>query len=336
MESILSIKNLHSYFSLDAGVVRAVQGVTLDIPRGQTTCLLGESGCGKSITAFSILRLLPSPGKIVRGSIIYHRAHGDVDITALREDGAEMRAIRGKEIAMVFQEPMTSLSPVHTIGNQILEMVKLHTKLRGTSAKQRVIEVMRQVEIPDPEQRFRQYSHELSGGLRQRAMIAMALACSPSLLIADEPSTALDVTIQAQILQLLRDIQAKSGMSILLITHDFGVVAEMAQQVAVMYLGKIVEHAEVAPILSAPRHPYTRALLESIPGRDAGKAPLPVIPGIVPDPFTQLAGCPFHPRCQSFISGVCDQGLAPELREVADGHQVACHLYDSENISRRK
>lgn len=336
MESILSIKNLHSYFTLDAGEVRAVQGLTLNIPRGQTTCLLGESGCGKSITAYSILRLLPAPGKIVRGSIIFHRTQGDLDITALREDGAEMRAIRGKEIAMIFQEPMTSFSPVHTIGNQILEMVQLHTQLRGKEAMKRVIEVMRQVEIPDPEQRCRQYPHEMSGGLRQRAMIAMALACAPALLIADEPSTALDVTIQAQILQLLRDIQAQSGMSILLITHDFGVVAEMAQQVAVMYLGRIVEQSAMEPILTAPRHPYTRALLESIPGRDAGKAPLPVIPGIVPDPFTQLAGCPFHPRCQSFISGVCDKGEPPELREVSPGQQAACHLYDAENISRRK
>ena len=335
MDPILSIDNLHTHFHLDAGVVRAVQGLTLTIPRGQTTCLVGESGCGKSMAAFSILRLVPAPGKIVEGSILLHGEQGTVDLTTLREDGRQIRAIRGKEIAMIFQEPMTSLSPVHSIGNQIMEMVLLHTALRGREAMASVLDVMQRVEIPEASRRYHQYPHELSGGLRQRAMIAMALVCKPALLIADEPTTALDVTIQAQILQLLRDIQQELGMSILLITHDFGVVAEMAEQVAVMYLGRIVEQAEVGKMLANPLHPYTRALLQAIPGRDARKAPLQVIPGMVPDPFTQLIGCPFHPRCQSFMAGRCDQGAPPALCEVMAGQYAACHLYDASEAQLR-
>ncbi|MHB9134787.1 MAG: ABC transporter ATP-binding protein [Armatimonadota bacterium] len=304
-----------------------MRGLDLAIPRGATVGLVGESGCGKSIAALSVLRLVPPPGKIPAGTITFQRKEGAVELTGLAEDGREIRDIRGKEIAMIFQEPMTALSPVHTIGNQILEVVSLHTPLRGKEAKERVLEVMARVGIPDASRRFGQFPYELSGGLRQRAMIAMALACEPALLIADEPTTALDVTIQAQILALLRDLQQESGLSILLITHDFGVVAEMAQQVAVMYLGRIVEQAPAERIFSDPQHPYTRALLKALPGRAARKAPLHMLQGALPDPFTQLAGCPFHPRCEARLQGRCEVGMPPALLAVQDDHQVACHLY---------
>jgi oligopeptide/dipeptide ABC transporter ATP-binding protein len=322
---LLTINNLHTEFALDAGTIRAVRGLDLAVPRGETVCLVGESGCGKSIAALSVLRLVPAPGKIVAGSILFEQAGGAVELTQLAENGRAMRGIRGKEIAMIFQEPMTSLSPVHSIGNQIIEVVLLHTPLRGKAAKARVLKVMARVGIPAAARRFGQFPHELSGGLRQRAVIAMALACEPALLIADEPTTALDVTIQAQILALLRDLQREFGMSILLITHDFGVVAEMARQVDVMYLGRVVEQASVARILSSPWHPYTRALLAALPGRAARGVPLQTIPGAVPDPFTQMSGCPFYPRCAVCLAGRCDQGDPPPLLEVADGHWVACH-----------
>ena len=323
---LLTINNLHTDFALDAGTIRAVRGLDLELPRGETLCLVGESGCGKSIAALSVLRLIPAPGKIVTGGITFQSAAGAVDLAALSENGRAMRAIRGKEIAMIFQEPTTSLSPVHSIGNQIEEVVRLHTPLRGKAAKARVLRVMARVGIPDAARRYAQFPHELSGGLRQRAMIAMALACDPVLLIADEPTTALDVTIQAQILALLRDLQQESGMTILLITHDFGVVAEMARQVAVMYLGRIVEQAPVARIFAAPQHPYTRALLAAMPSRATRGAPLYTIPGSVPDPFTQLSGCPFHPRCDVCLPDRCTSGPPPALVEVAEAHSVACHL----------
>ncbi len=323
---LLSINNLHTEFALEAGTVRAVRGIDLTIGQGETVCLVGESGCGKSLAALSILRLVPVPGKIVQGSIIFHTQQQPVNLVELSEYGQAMCSIRGKEIAMIFQEPMTAFSPVHSIGNQIIEMVRLHTSLRGRAAKGRVLDMMTRVGIPDAVRRFGQFPHELSGGLRQRAMIAMALICEPSLLIADEPTTALDVTIQAQILALLRDLQREYGMSILLITHDFGVVAEMALQVAVMYLGRIVEKSPVERILSSPLHPYTRALLASLPGRAARGAPLATIPGAVPDPFSQSSGCPFYPRCATHLTGHCNVGAPPPLIEVADGHMVACPL----------
>jgi peptide/nickel transport system ATP-binding protein len=331
-DSLLSIRNLHTHFFLDEGTVRAVDGVDLDIRRGKTLGVVGESGCGKSVTAFSILRLVSRPGRIVDGDVTLSRESGDVTLTDLDEDGAEIRDIRGAEIAMIFQEPMTSLSPVHTVGNQIVEAVRLHTDLRRSDARARGVEMLDHVGIPDPATRFRQYPHEMSGGMRQRVMIAMALSCRPSLLIADEPTTALDVTIQAQIIELMAGLQAESGMSIMLITHDLGVIAEMADDVAVMYLGRVVEFGTTEQIFSAPKHPYTRGLLRSIPDLDGPRTVrLEAIEGSVPGPFRRIDGCPFHPRCPDAVAGVCDVGERPPLTVAADGGEVACLLYPFES-----
>jgi len=326
-ESLLTIRDLKTYFFLDEGTVRAVDGVDLEIPRGTTVGLVGESACGKSVTALSILRLISHPGRIVAGRIVLHRNSQAVVLTDLKEECPAIREIRGKEIAMIFQEPMTSLSPVHTVGNQITEAIALHTPRRGAVARSHAVQMLGRVGIPDAKRRFRQYPHEMSGGMRQRAMIAMALSCRPSLLIADEPTTALDVTIQAQILELMRDLQAELGMSILLITHDLGVVAEMAREVAVMYLGRVVEQADTRRIYSDPQHPYTRALLRSIPGSGTRrKARLKVIAGSVPDPFQTIPGCPFHPRCEEAEAGLCDRGDPPPLLELGPGHTAACFI----------
>ncbi|MDA0709142.1 MAG: ABC transporter ATP-binding protein [bacterium] len=331
MDSVLSIRGLRTHFFLDEGIVRAVDGVDLDIPRGKTIGIVGESGCGKSVTAFSSLRLVSQPGRIVSGDIVLHREDGPVVLTDLEEEGDQIRAIRGKEIAMIFQEPMTSLSPVHTVGFQIVEAVVLHTEMKGKAAQDHAVRMLDRVGIPDPARRFGQYPHQLSGGMRQRVMIAMALSCQPSLLIADEPTTALDVTIQAQILELMRDLQTEFGMSIMLITHDLGVVAEVADEVAVMYMGRIVEQASTQEIFEHPKHPYTRALMQSIPGMGAArKTRLKTIRGSVPDPFTQISGCPFHPRCEEALPGVCDAGGRPELINLAADHQVACVLFRQE------
>ncbi len=328
MDNVLTINNLKTHFFLDEGTVRAVDGVTMDIPRGKTVGIVGESGCGKSVTAFSALRLVSSPGRIVAGEIVLHRPDREIYLTDLDEEGEDIRAIRGHEIAMIFQEPMTSLSPVHTVGFQIVEAIRLHLDLRGEEARARAVNMLDRVGIPDAERRFAQYPHEMSGGMRQRVMIAMALSCRPSLLIADEPTTALDVTIQAQILDLMRDLQDEFQMSIMLITHDLGVVAEMADEVAVMYMGRIVEHAATEEIFENPKHPYTQALMQSIPGMiRARKTRLQTIRGSVPDPYTQLQGCPFHPRCDIAQDGVCNAGDRPELLAVEDGHAVACVLY---------
>ena len=323
---LLSIHGLKTHFFLDEGTVQAVNGVNLQIPQGQTLAIVGESGSGKSVTAFSILQLIAPPGRIVSGDITLHRGNeDDLVLTDLPTEGKEIRSIRGKDVAMIFQEPMTSLSPVHTVGNQIMEAIRLHLDVGKDDAKQQVADMMGRVGIPNPTERFHQYPHQMSGGLRQRAVIAMALACRPKLLIADEPTTALDVTIQAQILQLMRNLQAEFSMSILLITHDLGVVAEMADQVAVMYLGRVVEQASAFDLFHYPQHPYTRALLSSVPGRDKKpKTKLKVIEGTVPSPFEQIAGCPFHPRCEEFTHGQCDQGSPPELVEVGTNHQAAC------------
>jgi peptide/nickel transport system ATP-binding protein len=330
-DSLLSVRGLRTHFFLDEGTVRAVDGVDLDIRRGKTLGVVGESGCGKSVTAFSILRLVSRPGRIVAGEITYHREAGDVPLTKLDEDGAAIRGIRGAEIAMIFQEPMTSLSPVHTVGNQIVEAVRLHTGLRGAAARARAVDMLDHVGIPDAATRYRQYPHEMSGGMRQRAMIAMALSCRPSLLIADEPTTALDVTIQAQILELMRDLQAESGMSIMLITHDLGVIAEMADEVAVMYLGRVVEFGTTEQIFSAPKHPYTRGLLRSIPDLDAPRTErLEAIDGAVPGPFRSIDGCPFHPRCPEAVGGVCDVGDRPSLAPMLGGGEVACAVASGE------
>ncbi|MDE2831184.1 MAG: ABC transporter ATP-binding protein [Gemmatimonadota bacterium] len=328
MDNVLTINNLKTHFFLDEGTVRAVDGVTMDIPRGKTVGIVGESGCGKSVTAFSALRLVSSPGRIVAGEIVLHRPDREIYLTDLDEEGEDIRAIRGHEIAMIFQEPMTSLSPVHTVGFQIVEAIRLHLDLRGEEARALAVNMLDRVGIPDAERRFAQYPHEMSGGMRQRVMIAMALSCRPALLIADEPTTALDVTIQAQILDLMRDLQDEFQMSIMLITHDLGVVAEMADEVAVMYMGRIVEHAATEEIFENPKHPYTQALMESIPGMiRARKTRLQTIRGSVPDPYTQLQGCPFHPRCEVAQDGVCNAGDRPELLAVEDGHGVACVLY---------
>ena len=320
MPPILSIDNLHTHFFLDEGTVRAVDGVDLEIPRSQTL-----SGCGKSITAFSILQMIQRPGKIVDGQITLHRENGPVALTALPPDGSAMRQIRGSEIAMIFQEPMTSLSPVHNVGSQIAEAIRLHTDRNKRDAKDHAIHTMERVGIPDAARRYGEYPHELSGGLRQRAMIAMALSCRPTLLIADEPTTALDVTIQAQILALMRELQAELGMAILLITHDLGVVAQMADEVAVMYWGRVVEYGKVNKIFQHPEHPYTEALMRSLPGLHIERqSELEAIRGSVPNPFQQLAGCAFHPRCDECQQGLCDVGTRPPLHEIETGHLSAC------------
>lgn len=322
---LVTVENLSTHFFLDEGVVRAVDGVDLVVPRGKTLCVVGESGCGKSITAFSIMRMVARPGRIVEGRITLHRDGGDLELTALDDDSQQLRAIRGGDIAMIFQEPMTSLSPVHTVGAQIVEAVRLHTDLDKRRARDHAVSMMERVGISDAPRRFGQYPHELSGGLRQRIMVAMALSCRPALLIADEPTTALDVTIQAQILALMRRLQAEFDMAILLITHDLGVVAQMADEVAVMYMGRVVEFGPVERLFAAPRHPYTIALMRSLPGLGVErKSRLEVIEGSVPDAFQRLVGCPFHPRCGECRDGLCNAGGRPPLIELEPGHATAC------------
>jgi peptide/nickel transport system ATP-binding protein len=326
MGELLTIRDLRTHFFLDEGTVRAVDGVDLDIPRGRTVGVVGESGCGKSVTAFSILRLVPRPGRIVSGRIVLHRDGKALVLTDLPAEGRAIRRVRGNEIAMIFQEPMVSLSPVHRVGEQIAEAVRLHTKMSRPDARAHTIDMMSRVGIPRADRRFRQFPHEMSGGLRQRAMIAMALSCHPSLLIADEPTTALDVTIQAQILELMREIQRDLGTSILLITHDLGVIAEMADEVSVMYLGRVVEQAATRELFAEPLHPYTQALMRSIPARAPRGSRLAVLTGSVPDAFEQIPGCPFHPRCPEAVSGACDVGDVPPLLEIAPGRKAACWL----------
>jgi peptide/nickel transport system ATP-binding protein len=328
-EPLLSVRNLKTYFQQDEGLVRAVDGVSFAMMPGVTLGVVGESGCGKSITARSILRIVDRPGRIVEGEIRFRRADGAaVDLATLAPNGPEMRAIRGAEIALIFQEPMSSFSPVHSIGNQIVEAIRLHQPVSGREARDRTIEILRRVGVSSPEQRVDQLANQLSGGLRQRAMIAMALSCTPSLLIADEPTTALDVTTQTQILELMRQLQREDGMAIMLITHDLGVVAEMATDVVVMYLGRVVEQAPVDAIFHEPRHPYTQALLRSIPRiRSRTRERLTPIAGAVPHPYDRPTGCPFHPRCAEFMAGRCDRE-APTLRPVGDHHAVSCFLYE--------
>ena len=312
-QPILSVRNLKTSFFTDEGIVRAVDGASFDVFLGQTLGIVGESGCGKSITALSILRIVPRPGRIVEGEILLRRETEDglardVALTSLGENSKEMRSIRGAEIALVFQEPMTSLSPVHTIGNQIIGATRLHQNVSKQEARQMAIELLRLVGIPRAESAVDAYPLQLSGGMRQRALIALALSCDPRILIADEPTTALDVTTQAQILDLLRSLQEKTGMAIMLITHNMGVIAEMADQVVVMYLGQVVEQGSVADVFSASKHPYTQSLLRSIPSiHSTPKVQLPTISGTLPHPYNRPAGCPFHPRCPDAIAGVCDQ-----------------------------
>ena len=323
-QPLLEINNLKTHFHTDDGTVRAVDGVSFSIGRGETLAVVGESGCGKSITAFSTMRLIPSPpGQIVDGEILFHQnGSAPLDLTQCDPRGAQMRNIRGNDIAMIFQEPMTSLSPVHTIGNQIGEAIELHQGVNKEEARKRSGEVLRKVRLPEPERQLDAYPHELSGGMRQRVMIAMALSCNPSLLIADEPTTALDVTVQAQILDLMVALQDEIGMSILLITHDLGVVAWMADNVAVMYLGKVVEYSDVRTIFKNPKHPYTIGLINSIP-KIGQKEKLIPIKGSVPDPFERPIGCSFAPRCPHAMERCKKE---PELREFKTGHQVSCWL----------
>jgi peptide/nickel transport system ATP-binding protein len=332
--ALLSVRDLKTYFLQDEGTVKAVDGVSFDLYPEGTLGIVGESGCGKSVTARSILGIVDRPGRIVGGEIRFRRqpagaAPGDgvVDLAKLPPNGPEMRAIRGAEIALIFQEPMSSFSPVHTVGSQIVEAIMLHQQVNRREARAKTIEMLRRVGVSSPEQRIDQLSNQLSGGLRQRAMIAMALSCHPTLLIADEPTTALDVTTQTQILELMRQLQREDGMAIMLITHDLGVVAEMATDVAVMYLGRVVEQAPVDEIFHTPRHPYTQALLRSIPRmRSRSRERLIPIAGAVPHPYDRPSGCPFHPRCPQFMVGRCDVE-APTLRPVGDKHAVSCFLY---------
>src|SRR5258705_6071117 len=326
---ILEVRDLRTYFFPEEGTVRAVDGAHLDVYPRRTLGIVGESGCGKSVTARSILRIVERPGRIVSGSVLLRRDDADagVDLTQLAPDGREMRHIRGEDIALIFQEPMTSFSPVHTIGSQIVETVRLHQGVRKRQARERAVEALRLVGVPSPERRVDEYAFQLSGGLRQRAMIALALSCSPRILIADEPTTALDVTTQAQILALLADLQRREGMAIILITHNLGVVAEMCDEVAVMYLCRVVEQGSVDAIFHDSKQPYTRALLRSMPSIKARvRSRLPVIEGSIPHPYNRPSGCPFHPRCPDFMPGRCDQ-IEPPSVEVGDRHAAACLLY---------
>jgi len=320
MANLIEIKNLRTSFFTPEGEVQAVDGVSFEVEEGKTLGLVGESGCGKSVTALSIMRLIPSPpGKIVGGEMLYRGQD------LLKLDGEAMRKIRGNEISMIFQEPMTSLNPVFTIGNQIGEAIRLHQKLGRRETREKTIEMLRLVQIADPETRIDDYPHQLSGGMRQRVMIAMALSCNPSLLIADEPTTALDVTIQAQILELIKELQERLGMSLLLITHDLGVVAEQTDEVAIMYAGKIVERARAKAIFDRPLHPYTVGLLNSLPGMGGKKKKrLDAIPGIVPSPLELPSGCRFRDRCPK-AAGICAEA-EPELVENDNGHLVACYF----------
>ena len=326
-EAVLEVKDLNVHFFTDQGVVRAVDGVDLNVAAGKTVCLVGESGSGKSVTARAFLQLVHHPGKIVGGSVLLRKKGGVTDIVKLNAKGPEIRAVRGRDIAMIFQEPMTSLSSLYTIGNQIVEAILLHNKISKKEARGRAIELLRRVGIPRPEVRIDEYPFRLSGGMRQRAMIAMALSCDPMLLIADEPTTALDVTTQAQILDLMRELQADYGMAILFITHDLGVVAEIADDVAVMYLGNIVEFGDVDTIFNNPKHPYTQALLASIPKVGAERGELVAIEGMVPSPFQRPRGCPFHTRCAHRIDGVCDV-VEPATTHFEGKHMARCHLYN--------
>jgi peptide/nickel transport system ATP-binding protein len=323
-ERLLEVKGLKTHFFTDEGVVRAVDGIDFYIEKGETLGVVGESGCGKSVTALSIMRLIPTPpGRIVSGEINY-AGRNLLDLTP-----SQMRKVRGKEISMIFQEPMTSLNPVFTVGEQIAEAIRLHEGLGRRDAMDKTIEMLKLVHIPNADRRVKEYPHQMSGGMRQRIMIAMALSCNPKLLIADEPTTALDVTIQAQILELLNELKAKLGMAILLITHDMGVIAETAQRVVVMYAAEVVEEATVGELFKEPLHPYTQGLLRSIPRIDLAatkKVKLETIPGTVPTLRGDIKpGCRFAPRC-SFAKPMHFENTPP-LKEVRPGHKVACFLY---------
>jgi oligopeptide/dipeptide ABC transporter ATP-binding protein len=326
-EPILQVRDLSTYFFADEGIVRAVDGASFDLYPGRTLGIVGESGCGKSVTARSILRIVERPGRIVGGEILLRRPGGVVDLVTLPSDGPELRQIRGGEIGLVFQEPMSSLSAFHSVGVQLIEAIRLHSGMSKRAARDRAIALLALVGIPRPAQRVDAYSFELSGGLRQRVMVALALAAEPHVLIADEPTTALDVTTQAQILELIGRLQQERDLAVILITHDMGVIAEMADDVVVMYLGREVEKGPVDTIFHAPKHPYTRALLRSIPSVLAEpRARLATISGSIPHPLARPAGCPFHPRCPDAMPGRCDVDTPAEI-SIGDNHVTACHLY---------
>ena len=314
---VLSVENLHVGFDSDDGFVPVLNDVGFQLTRGKTLALVGESGCGKSLSALAVLGLLPPFGKVSQGSVMF----GETDLTTLGE--ADMASIRGDRISMIFQEPMSALNPVFTVGGQIGESLRLHRSATAQDAQAMAIEMLDSVGIPDPQARSRDYPHQLSGGMRQRVLIAMALACEPDVLIADEPTTALDVTIQAQIMDLMLDLQERLGTAILFISHDFGVVSHMADDIAVMYAGRIVEHGSAAGIIETPRHPYTRALLETTPRMDISRKTLPAIKGRVPTPEERGPGCPFQPRCGLASEGC--SGRNPVLSTISQSHQVACH-----------
>jgi len=330
---LLEVKGLKTYYPTDEGLVKAIDGLSFDIYAGKTLGIVGESGCGKSTVGRSILGILDKPGRVEEGSMVWRRDSGngvieETDLAQQKPNSAKMRSIRGLDIALVFQEPMTSFSPVHTIGNQLIEAIRLHLDMDKKEARGRALELISRVGIPNPEQRLDEYSFQLSGGLRQRAMIAMALSCEPKLLIADEPTTALDVTTQAQILDLLRELQDENGMAIMLITHNLGVVAEMADDLVVMYLGREAESGPVDDVFHNPKHPYTQGLLQSIPSiYSKGTERLPSIKGTVPHPFNRPSGCTFRPRCPSYIDGMCNKHV-PVFQTIEGSKQsVSCFLH---------
>jgi len=335
-DDLIRVEDLHVHFHTTLGTVRALNGVSFNIPRGRVLGIVGESGCGKSITGLAIMQLVPRPGKIESGKVMFHET-GDkpINLLSLGRQSQEIMHIRGNSIGMIFQEPMTSLNPVFTVGAQIEEAVLLHQTQNKAEARTRAVDILQKVGMPNPVRIADSYPHQLSGGMRQRAMIAMALSCTPTLLIADEPTTALDVTTEAQILELMRDLQEEIGTSIMFITHNMGVVAQMCDEVAVMYLGKVVERATVDDIFYDPKHPYTISLLRSIPRLGTRRhEKLEAIKGSVPDPYSTVTGCPFHPRCPSFMPGVCDT-LVPEMTTVdstTNNHSVRCHLYPGSTI----
>lgn len=322
----LTVKGLKTFIYTNKRCNKAVNGVSFQIRKGKTLCIVGESGCGKSITAAAMMQLLPTLSRIEEGEITYHSDRGDIRIDRLERNGKAMRAIRGSEISMIFQDPMTALNPVYTVGFQIIENLKYHTALKGRQLKDKAIDLLRSMGIPLPERRVDEFPHRYSGGMRQRAMIAMAMACNPKILIADEPTTALDVTIQAQIFELMDRLKKEHGTAIMLITHDMGAVAELADDVAVMYMGNIVEAGSVDEVLRNPVHPYTRALLASIPVLGRGKQQdIQAIPGSTPDPYERPPGCQFAPRC-AFAGDECSS--MPAEANITDTHRVMCWRHE--------
>ena len=325
-EPILRVKGLKTHFFSREGVLKAVDGLDFEVAPGETLGIAGESGCGKTVTSLSILRILPPGAKIVAGEILLSASGGEIDLARLHPRGRRIRDIRGKDISMVFQEPMTSFSPVHTIGNQVMEVVRLHQAVTRTEAERRALDMLELVGMPRPDQAMHAYPFTLSGGMRQRAMMAMALACRPRVLIADEPTTAVDVTIQAQLLQLIQRLQRELGMALIIITHDLAVIAELADRILIMYLGKAVEYGPVREVLRDPKHPYTRGLLKSIPKLERGRRKLEPIAGTVPSLYEIPEGCSFHPRCPHSMPACAER--EPGIVNVGQGRGARCFLYE--------